>query len=207
MILGDLIYHINWSRKLNHFGRKKSRIWPQVLREWWLPCRRVAMSSSKMVNTWRCEMDMSLHEEKSEWDRSRLHLTKMFHCSTNTSNNSPKIAWRGTSNDQLSQAEPWIEKRIEKRQNIQRIFTIHLSLGWSILVEIQILCRIYFVVLIRGSFPKAHCKACEETKDVHVHMLDILETVLSSALFSGCWVVEMIDSQFFCFREIYGNII
>ncbi len=104
-----------------------------------------------------------------------------------------------------------------KTQNIQRIFTIHLSLGWSILVEIQIFCRIYFVVSIRGSFPKAHfhllsflfstCKACEETKDVHVHMLDILETVLSSALFSGCWVVEMIDSRFFCFREIYGNII
>ena len=48
-------------------------------------------------------------------------------------------------------------KRILNGQNKQRIFTIDLNLGWSILTaETQIFCSIYLVVLIRGSFPETH---------------------------------------------------
>lgn len=158
MILGDLIYHINWSGTLNRWTAEKA-------------AQDLAASTSRMMialskscyvklqdgRTWRWGMgiDMCLHEEKSEWDRSRLLLTKVFDYPINTSNNSPKIAWRRTSNDQFSQSEPSIES--ENGQNKQRIFTIDLNLGWSILTaETQIFCSIYLVVLIRGSFPETH---------------------------------------------------
>ena len=74
------IYHINWSTTLNRFGPKKSQDLAASTSRMMIALSKSCYVKLQDGRTWRWGMgiDMCLHEEKSEWDRSRLLVTKVF---------------------------------------------------------------------------------------------------------------------------------